>query len=74
VQFQDYVILLLAGACLGPLSGMKDTNLGVTGYFYTLIALGKRTYAATAKIHVFGGYGFFLACLTEIWMCVEQLF
>lgn len=41
VQFQDYVILLLAGACLGPLSIMKDTNLGITGYFYTLIALGK---------------------------------
>ncbi|KAG0607438.1 hypothetical protein M758_8G028500 [Ceratodon purpureus] len=39
VQFQDYVILLLAGVCLGPLSQMKDTNLGVTGYFYTLIAL-----------------------------------
>jgi len=41
VQFQDYVILLLAGACLGPLSNMKDTSLGAAGYFYTLIALGK---------------------------------
>ena len=41
VQIQDYVILLLAGVCLGPLSIMKDSNIGVTGYFYTLIALGK---------------------------------
>lgn len=41
MQFQDYVILLLAGACLGPLSNMKDTTLGAAGYFYTLIALGK---------------------------------
>lgn len=41
VQFQDYVILLLAGACIGPLSNMKDTTLGAAGYFYTLIALGK---------------------------------
>ena len=40
VQFQDYIILLMAGACLGPLSNMRDTSLGTGGYFYTLIALG----------------------------------
>lgn len=31
----------MAGACLGPLSNMKDTTLGTGGYFYTLIALGN---------------------------------
>jgi hypothetical protein len=41
IQFQDYIILLMAGACVGVLSNMDDTNLGAGGYFYTLIALGK---------------------------------
>jgi hypothetical protein len=31
----------MAGACVGVLSNMDDTNLGAGGYFYTLIALGK---------------------------------
>ncbi|CAM6061208.1 unnamed protein product [Sphagnum tenellum] len=39
VQLQDYIILLLAGACVGILSPMNDSNLGSSGYFYTLIAL-----------------------------------
>ncbi len=40
VQLQDYIILLLAGACVGILSNMNDSNLGSGGYYYTLIALG----------------------------------
>jgi hypothetical protein len=40
VQLQDYIILLLAGACVGILSNMSDSNLGSSGYYYTLIALG----------------------------------
>jgi hypothetical protein len=40
VQLQDYIILLLAGACVGILSNMNDSNLGSSGYYYTLIALG----------------------------------
>ncbi len=40
VQLQDYIILLLAGACVGILSNMSDSNLGSGGYYYTLIALG----------------------------------
>lgn len=51
VQFQDYIILLMAGACLGPLSNMKDTTLGTGGYFYTLIALGMPS--SRALCHTF---------------------
>lgn len=43
LQIQDYIILLIAGACVGYLSQMKDTNLGSSGYFYTLIALGMHS-------------------------------
>jgi hypothetical protein len=40
LHVQDYLILLIAGACLGVLSNMKDINLGSQGYHFTLIALG----------------------------------
>ncbi|KAJ7289930.1 hypothetical protein O6H91_03G005400 [Diphasiastrum complanatum] len=36
---QDYIILLLAGICLGLLSNVKDVTLGSSGYPYTIIAL-----------------------------------
>lgn len=49
VQFQDYIILLMAGACLGPLSNMKDTTLGTGGYFYTLIALALLVMIASLR-------------------------
>lgn len=42
LHLQDYIILLIAGACLGVLSNMKDINLGSQGYHFTLIALGTR--------------------------------
>ncbi len=41
VHVQDYIILLIAGACLGFLSNMKDANLGSQGYIFTITAIGE---------------------------------
>ncbi|XP_071908261.1 ABC transporter G family member 28 [Coffea arabica] len=44
IQAADYLILLLAGACLGTLSKVKGDTFGYRGYMYTVIAvslLGK---------------------------------
>ncbi|KAH9542765.1 hypothetical protein CY35_13G024500 [Sphagnum magellanicum] len=49
IQFQDYIILLMAGACVGVLSNMDDTNLGAGGYFYTLIALALLVMIASLR-------------------------
>ncbi|KAK4279654.1 hypothetical protein QN277_011396 [Acacia crassicarpa] len=38
-QAIDYLILLLAGACLGSVVKMKDQQLGAAGYTYTVIAV-----------------------------------
>lgn len=46
-QAQDYIILLLAGATLGFLSDVKDTNLGSTGYTYTIIAICEESSCAS---------------------------
>ncbi|XP_074276383.1 ABC transporter G family member 24-like isoform X2 [Silene latifolia] len=35
----DYLILLLAGACLGLISKISDENFGASGYSYTIIAI-----------------------------------
>ncbi|KAK9684002.1 hypothetical protein RND81_10G179800 [Saponaria officinalis] len=35
----DYLILLLAGACLGAISKISDENFGAGGYSYTIIAI-----------------------------------
>lgn len=35
----DYLILLLAGACLGSLTKVGDNNFGAPGYTYTIIAV-----------------------------------
>jgi hypothetical protein len=40
LHVQDYIILLIAGACVGVLSNMKDIDLGSQGYHFTVIALG----------------------------------
>ena len=50
ILVQDYIILLIAGACLGVLSNMKDTNLGSQGYHFTIIALGTNT-KCTRPVH-----------------------
>lgn len=41
IQATDYLILLVAGACLGSLSKVKDENFGAQGYTYTIIAVCK---------------------------------
>lgn len=42
LQAVDYLILLLAGACLGSLSkASDDQNFGAAGYSYTIIAVCK---------------------------------
>ncbi|XP_071719365.1 putative white-brown complex homolog protein 30 [Rutidosis leptorrhynchoides] len=39
VQAADYIILLLAGACLGTMAKVTDDTFGATGYQYTVIAV-----------------------------------
>ncbi|MED6209485.1 ABC transporter G member 28 [Stylosanthes scabra] len=39
IQAIDYLILLLAGACLGTLTKASDQTFGAAGYTYTVIAL-----------------------------------
>lgn len=41
VQAIDYMILLLAGACLGTLAKVSDATFGSLGYTYTVIAVCK---------------------------------
>ena len=41
IQATDYLILLLAGACLGTLAKTSDENFGANGYTYTIIAVCK---------------------------------
>ncbi|KAK4370559.1 hypothetical protein RND71_010034 [Anisodus tanguticus] len=46
IQSVDYLILLLAGICLGTLAKVSDESFGAQGYLYTVIAvslLGKIT-------------------------------
>eukprot|EP01018_Ginkgo_biloba_P021263 Gb_15142 [translate_table: standard] len=39
IHAQDYLILLLAGACLGILSKVNDESFGYVGYTHTIIAM-----------------------------------
>ncbi|XP_057982210.1 putative white-brown complex homolog protein 30 [Malania oleifera] len=39
IQVADYLILLLAGACLGTLAKVSDETFGALGYTYTVIAI-----------------------------------
>ncbi|KAI7751350.1 hypothetical protein M8C21_023447 [Ambrosia artemisiifolia] len=39
VQAADYIILLLAGACLGTMAEVSDVSFGYSGYQYTVIAV-----------------------------------
>lgn len=41
IQSIDYLILLLAGACLGLIAQGSDENFGAPGYTYTIIATCK---------------------------------
>ncbi|KAF5729490.1 ABC transporter G family member 24-like isoform X1 [Tripterygium wilfordii] len=39
IQATDYLILFLAGACLGSLAKVTDENFGAVGYTYTIIGV-----------------------------------
>ncbi|KAL2896651.1 ABC transporter G family member 24 [Bienertia sinuspersici] len=39
LQATDYLILLLAGACLGAITKISDSDFGAAGYTYTIIAI-----------------------------------
>jgi hypothetical protein len=41
IQAVDYLILLLAGACLGSITKSSDQTFGASGYTYTVIAVCK---------------------------------
>ena len=56
LHVQDYIILLIAGACLGVLSNMKDINLGSQGYHFTVIALGTRVSPMDESVYLFMMY------------------
>lgn len=43
IQVIDYLILLLAGACLGSIAKVSDETFGALGYTYTIIAVCKLT-------------------------------
>lgn len=54
LQAVDYLILLLAGACLGTLAKVDDETFGSTGYTYTVIAVCKfinTILLMTAELH-----------------------
>lgn len=58
-QAVDYLILLIAGACLGSLTTASDKNFGFGAYTYTIIAVCKFvivlvpfTYARIHLVHM----------------------
>lgn len=46
MQAVDFLILLLAGACLGALAKVNDESLGAQGYTYTVIAVCKLLFSS----------------------------
>lgn len=65
-QAVDYLILGLAGVCLGIITKANDTNLGAAGYTYTVIAVCKLEIIATFDMHFLCNkhsiVNFFLPC------------
>lgn len=57
VQGVDFLILCLAGVCLGTLAKMSDETFGALGYTYTIIAVCKsettRTYMVSSCVYIF---------------------
>ncbi|CAH9094531.1 unnamed protein product [Cuscuta europaea] len=49
VQAVDYLILLLAGICLGTLAKVSDESFGTMGYLYTVIAVSLLTKIAALR-------------------------
>lgn len=48
----DYLILLLAGACLGSLVKVTDQTFGAAAYTYTIIAVCKSKYSVSHFIRL----------------------
>ncbi|BBN06086.1 protein MpABCG24 [Marchantia polymorpha subsp. ruderalis] len=46
---QDYIILLLAGICMGVMADWTDSNLGAKGYTYTIIAVSLLVMIASLR-------------------------
>ena len=81
----DYLILLLAGACLGSLIKANDQNFGEDAYIYTIIAVCKSHYSQLTawydflwialliytNIYIYISSGTYL--IWEIWIIVSQL-
>ncbi|CAH8386889.1 unnamed protein product [Eruca vesicaria subsp. sativa] len=71
LQATDYLILLLAGACLGSLIKASDDSFGAPGYTYTIIAVCKlETYlliqVSLREIFLLFFFSFWLALLCKI--------
>ena len=65
-QAVDYLILLLAGICLGTLAKVSDESFGSLGYTYTVIAVCK------FKLSFFPLYTWIHEFIIT-WHCINQL-
>lgn len=70
-QAVDYLILGLAGVCLGILAKSNDSNLGAAGYTYTIIAVCKLE-MAHLSLHILNYYSNLL-CFTLISLYDDRL-
>lgn len=52
IQAVDYLILLLAGVCLGTLAKVSDETFGALGYTYTVIAVCKSLMIEMSSLHL----------------------
>lgn len=60
MQAIDYLILLVAGACLGSLTKVRDESFGAPGYTHTIIAVCKLIIISKGvKVHTSSEYNFF---------------
>ncbi|KAI0500432.1 hypothetical protein KFK09_018644 [Dendrobium nobile] len=66
IQGVDFLILCLAGVCLGTLAKMSDETFGSLGYTYTVIAVCKSSFVdnyiiLVALVYCVTGIGYFFA-------------
>lgn len=52
IQGVDFLILCLAGVCLGTLAKMSDESFGTLGYTYTIIAVCKLEESYNILFHI----------------------
>ncbi|KAK6929173.1 ABC transporter-like, ATP-binding domain [Dillenia turbinata] len=53
IQAVDYLILLLAGACLGSIAKVSDESFGAPGYTYTIIAYWRESASGMSSLACF---------------------